>query len=292
MIVKHRLHDNAPIGGIGSPVAFRRWDSVFFQDLFLFVSTEHDLVYANHLHDSLEIMWALAGDCEVFHRGSRFLLRTGDAVAIAPGEVHAGGACQGAPFVFASLHVPRRLVESLVDPDHDGRRARAPLTFLDGRRAAQLYGQLIGGLPSAATMSDEATCLRDALCGLYSGSTWQVTLAPTRPDHPAVRRVRASAARREFAALDLGVVAEEFGLHPNYLISLFKDAMGLPPHQYQIAHRIDRARRLLDDELSLSTVASTAGFSDQSHFNRFFKRAYAMTPGTYRTQTVPLVAQV
>jgi len=290
--VKHRLQDNAPLGEVGGPVAFRRWDSIFFQDLFLFVSTEHDLVYANHLHDSMEIMWALAGDCEVFYRGSRFLLRTGDAVAIAPGEVHAGGACRGASFVFASLHVPRQLVESLIDPDdHDGRRARAPLMFLDGRSAAQLYAQLIGGLPTAATMSDEATCLRDALCGLYSSAPSRVALSATRPDHPAVRRVRASAARRESAALDLGAVAEEFGLHPHYLISLFKDSMGLPPHQYQIAHRIDRARCLLDDELSLSTVASTAGFSDQSHFNRFFKRAYAMTPGTYRTQTVPLMAQ-
>jgi AraC-like DNA-binding protein len=260
--------------------------------VFLFVSTEHDLVYANHLHDSMEIMWILAGECELFYRGRRFLLRAGDAVAVAPGEVHAGGACREAPFVFASLHVPRRLLESQLDPDDHEHLVGKPVIFLDGRRAEQLYWQLIGGLPSASTMNDQATCLRDALRGLYLGNASQSALAATRPDHPAVRRVRASVANSESAALDVGAVAEEFGLHPHYLISLFKDAVGLPPHQYQIAQRIDRARRLLDDELSLSTVASTAGFSDQSHLNRFFKRAYAMTPGAYRTQTVPLMAQV
>ena len=289
--MKPRLHVNAPVLETGGPVAFRRWDSSFFQDMFLFVSTEHELVYANHLHDSMEIMWILAGECELFYRGRRYLLRTGDAVAVAPGEVHAGGACHEAPFMFASLHVPSRLLESLLDPDQRERLAGLPVTFLDGRRAEHLYWQLIGGLPSAATMSDQATCLRDALCGLHSGAASQLALATTRPDHPAVRCVRASVARSESTAVDVGAVAQEFGLHPHYLISLFKDAVGLPPHQYQIAQRIDRARRLLDDELSLSSVASTAGFSDQSHLNRFFKRAYAMTPGAYRTQTVPLMAR-
>ena len=290
--MKPRQHVNAPVVETAGPVAFRRWDSTFFQDMFLFVSTEHELVYANHLHDSMEIMWILAGECELFYRGRRFLLRTGDAVAVAPGEVHAGGACREAPFVFASLHVPRRLLESLLEPDDHDRLAGVPVAFLDGRRAEHLYWQLIGGLPSATTMSDQATCLRDALCGLHARPASQLALSTGRPDHPAVRRVRASVANIDADAIDVGAVAEEFGLHPHYLISLFKDAVGLPPHQYQIAQRIDRARRLLDDELSLSTVASTAGFSDQSHFNRFFKRAYAMTPGTYRTQTVPLMAQV
>jgi AraC-like DNA-binding protein len=272
-----------------TPVAFRRWDSPFFPDLFLFVSTAHDLVYANHLHDSMEIMWALAGDCEVHYRGRRYLLRTGDAVAIAPGEVHAGGAYERAPFSFASLHVPRRLIESLVDTDEE---TLPPVTFLEGRTARELYEQLIGGLPSAATMSDQATCLSDALRGLHARSGPQVAFPVPRTSHPAVRRVRESITQRETAALDVAALADEFGLHPHYLISLFKDAVGLPPHQYQIARRIDCARRLLDDELSLSSVASTAGFSDQSHLNRFFKRAYAMTPGAYRTQTVPLVAQL
>ena len=289
--MKPRLQFNAPVLETGGPVAFRRWDSTFFQDLFLFVSTEHDLVYANHLHDSMEVMWILAGECQLFYRGRRFLLRTGDAVAVAPGEVHAGGACKEAPFVFASLHVPRRLLESLLDSDHRDRVGGMPVTFLDGRRAEHLYCQLIGGLPSTATLSDQATCLRDALCSM-SGTAPEAALSAARSDHPAVRRVRASVANSESAALDVSAVAEEFGLHPHYLISLFKDAVGLPPHQYQIAQRIDCARRLLDDELSLSSVASTAGFSDQSHFNRFFKRAYAMTPGAYRTQTVPLVSQV
>jgi AraC-like DNA-binding protein len=62
-------------------------------------------------------------------------------------------------------------------------------------------------------------------------------------------------------------------------------ATGLPPHQYVIARRVERAKGLLQGggELSLSLVAACAGFSDQSVFCRHFKRIVGVTPGRFRT---------
>jgi AraC family transcriptional regulator len=66
---------------------------------------------------------------------------------------------------------------------------------------------------------------------------------------------------------------------------LFKEATGLPPHQYVIARRVERARQLLQGsaDLSLAEVAAHAGFSDQSQFARHFKRLVGVTPGQFRT---------
>src|SRR5262249_57159903 len=52
----------------------------------------------------------------------------------------------------------------------------------------------------------------------------------------------------------------------------FKAATGLPPHQYVILRRVERARQLLHvrADLSLAEVAAHAGFRDQSHFSRHF----------------------
>jgi AraC family transcriptional regulator len=65
----------------------------------------------------------------------------------------------------------------------------------------------------------------------------------------------------------------------------FKTATGLPPHQYVIARRVERARQILQEgtDLSLADVAAHAGFSDQSHFSRHFKRLVGVTPGQFRT---------
>jgi AraC family transcriptional regulator len=57
--------------------------------------------------------------------------------------------------------------------------------------------------------------------------------------------------------------------------------MGLAPHQYLLHLRLERSRRLLDSEnATLADVAQRAGFADQAHFTRFFKREYGVTPGT------------
>jgi AraC family transcriptional regulator len=63
----------------------------------------------------------------------------------------------------------------------------------------------------------------------------------------------------------------------------FKAATGLPPHQYVIARRVERAKQLLQagTDLSLADVALRAGFSDQSQFSHHFKRLVGVTPGRF-----------
>jgi AraC family transcriptional regulator len=65
----------------------------------------------------------------------------------------------------------------------------------------------------------------------------------------------------------------------------FKHATGLPPHQYVILRRVERARELLQvrTELSLAEVTTEVGFSDQSQLTRHFKRLVGVTPGQFRT---------
>jgi AraC family transcriptional regulator len=64
----------------------------------------------------------------------------------------------------------------------------------------------------------------------------------------------------------------------------FKAATGLPPHQYVIMRRVERAKHLLQGgtDLSLAEVAEHAGFSDQSQFSYHFKRLVGVTPGQFR----------
>jgi AraC family transcriptional regulator len=74
-------------------------------------------------------------------------------------------------------------------------------------------------------------------------------------------------------------------LSPYHFARQFKAATGLPPHQYVIARRVERAKQLLQagTDPSLAEVAAHAGFSDQSHFCRHFKRLVGVTPRQFRT---------
>jgi AraC family transcriptional regulator len=73
-------------------------------------------------------------------------------------------------------------------------------------------------------------------------------------------------------------------LNPYHFARQFKMATGLPPHQYVIVRRVERAKHLLQagTELSLAEVAAHAGFSDRSQFSQHFKRMVGVTRGQFR----------
>jgi AraC family transcriptional regulator len=87
------------------------------------------------------------------------------------------------------------------------------------------------------------------------------------------------------AAPTLEQLAAVARLSPYHFARQFKTATGLPPHQYVILRRVERARQLLlsSADLSLAEVAAHAGFSDQSQFTHHFKRLLGVTPGQFRT---------
>jgi AraC family transcriptional regulator len=82
----------------------------------------------------------------------------------------------------------------------------------------------------------------------------------------------------------LAQMAATVGLNPYHFARQFKAATGLPPHQYVIARRVERAKELLHagTDVSLAEVALRAGFSDQSQFCRHFKRQLGVTPRQFR----------
>jgi AraC family transcriptional regulator len=89
--------------------------------------------------------------------------------------------------------------------------------------------------------------------------------------------------------LDAGPTLEQMAavarLSAYHFARQFKAATGLPPHQYVITRRVERAKQLLQTAtgLSLAEVAAHAGFSDQSQFSSHFKRLVGVTPRQFRT---------
>ena len=86
--------------------------------------------------------------------------------------------------------------------------------------------------------------------------------------------------------LSLTDIAEAAHLSPFHLARLFKQSLGVSPHQYLIQVRVDSARWLLSagsGERSLAEVASAVGFADQSHLTRHFKRVTGVTPRQFRS---------
>ncbi len=94
----------------------------------------------------------------------------------------------------------------------------------------------------------------------------------------------------DFLAADVGLdeLANLTGLSAASFAKQFKISTGLPPHQYLIRRRIERAKELLGSkELTVADVSQAVGFFDQSHLIRHFKHWVGVTPKDYRESRIP-----
>lgn len=83
-------------------------------------------------------------------------------------------------------------------------------------------------------------------------------------------------------SIRLHELAELCDLSETYFSHAFKASTGLPPHQWQMQARVRKAQRLMNRKtVSLTSVASATGFSDQAHFTRVFKRIVGVTPAAW-----------
>jgi AraC family transcriptional regulator len=86
--------------------------------------------------------------------------------------------------------------------------------------------------------------------------------------------------------LTVSEIAQSVGSHPVYLVRAFRKHYGLTVGEYLRKLRVEFAcRQLSQTDAPLSQVAAAAGFYDQSHFTRTFKRLTGTTPAVYRALT-------
>jgi AraC family transcriptional regulator len=83
--------------------------------------------------------------------------------------------------------------------------------------------------------------------------------------------------------LSLGEIAVEVGVHPVHFARVFRCHFGCTPGDYLRKLRVESAcRQLSSCDMPLIEIALSAGFADQSHFTKSFRRLMRMTPGEFR----------
>ena len=151
---------------------------------------------------------------------------------------------------------------------------------------------LILGMEVEATSGCVAGCLYGEslalalvayVTGRYSAGTRFEESRASRLSPRQVSMVREHIGANLGGRLSLTELAGVVQLSPNYFSQLFRNSLGVAPHEYVLGERIREAATLLaKGDTPVAQVAYMLGFASQSHFADMFRRATAMTPKQYR----------
>ncbi|MGW3986918.1 AraC family transcriptional regulator [Streptomyces sp. NPDC004830] len=234
-----------------------------------------EYAYPMHVHDAWTLLIVDTGavryDLDRHEHGTPH-----DTVSLLPPHVpHNGSPVSPEGFRKRVLYLDGTyLGDELIGAAVDRPDLRDPLLR---RRVGQVHGALLRSgdeLEAESRLLFVGERLRAHLRGGGGGS---------RPADPTLaRRLRELLDERVVEGIALREAADLTGSHPAHLVRAFSAAYGIAPHQYLTSLRVGRARRLLLEGRSPGEVAVAAGFYDQSHLTRHFRRLVGVPPGRYR----------
>lgn len=240
--------------------------------------------YAKHAHETFSIGIVTNGRCTYLNGKTRERIGAGSVVVMNPGDAHACNPNHDDLWSYRMLYVE---VPWLIGIQQDLGISRNQ-DFRPFLTTATTQPRLYAGLHRLYdVLTDEhAECLQKHSAALAFMAATQQALNPA-PDLPRYGHrglVRAADFIRDNYArsLKLDEICSAADLSPSYLIRGFKDKYGLTPHAYLTNCRIEFSRSQLRRGRPIAEVALAAGFSDQAHLQRSFKKLVAATPGQYR----------
>ncbi|WP_186398013.1 AraC family transcriptional regulator [Stappia sp. P2PMeth1] len=247
----------------------------------LFEAAFSTQTFSRHAHEGFAIGAIAEGAGGYVCRGESMVLPAGTLSLMNPEEPHTGHAaaeCVRYTMLYVSETAVREVLGLRV---LRGFTAIAPrdrqleLTQALGALAARLNG---GPMPDRRLAVEEAVHEVLARAFTHYGGA-ELRAAGREP--AAVRRLRERIAFgvEVGESLSLADLAAEMSLSPSYLVRSVARATGLTPHAHVLRQRVDLARRLLLDGVAAAEAAVAAGFCDQGHMIRQFRRHYGVTPG-------------
>jgi AraC-like DNA-binding protein len=244
-----------------------------------------DYAYDVHTHDRACFALITGGAIRIKLQSGEFVARAGDLFALDADEPHAGWPVDAEGWRQRTLYADLGAMRGMLDEDS----AR-------GGRASALASPIIRDARLAALFRGVHACSENAGPALKRQESYLAFverlfarhMRSPRPAEPSRREDGAVAAARDFlnehldAQVRLSEIAEAAGLPPFRLYRAFERATGMSPHAYQRQARIRLAASLIRRGETLSAAAVTAGFADQAHLTRSFRRTMGVTPGAYR----------
>ena len=243
-----------------------------------------------HQHvDCLEIGLCLRGALTLRNKGQEYSIMPGDLFINKPEDIHCLTTSPKNSMVYWILiHAPQKKKPFLrLTPDEAGdvweRLNQLPCHIIAKSDAVKhAFRQLLKYQDQAQDLWRTIGLINSCTTIIMEVVNASSSKGPTV--HPQLIEQLVNTIREQPEQnLTTDELARKAGLSPSLLISQFKQITGLPPYQFQLACRMEKAKTILSTtDLPITQIAFDLGFCASQHFSSHFKRAFGMTPTAWR----------
>ena len=268
----------------------REWSNLrYHHTLGLETMSAHFITHAypRHMHDYYVIGIVDGGPQSYLYQHETRITPPGAMFILNPAEAHTGEAFSARGFRYRALYPTeahfKQVMREFKGDVGDLPFFREPL--INDPEVVGEFRTLHAILQGECCLLEHQSRFLLALTGLVVRyADVQPAEAVVRHERGVVRRIRRYIEDRYAENITLDDLADMAGLSPYYLLRVFRNEVGIPPHAFLESVRIRHAQQFLSQGQALVDVALNTGFSSQSHFTSRFKRFIGVTPGKYAQQ--------
>jgi AraC-like DNA-binding protein len=238
--------------------------------------------YPKHWHEEYQLCFIQDGGGELTYRGNIHNTPKISLFIVHPGEVHSNSTDIGCS--FRSIYVQPEVIQNTLSGSNNSKETfpffSNPMIF--DKEIIGDYLNLHLSLENSETTLERETAMLEMLTKLVNRyAQGKRNVESFGKENNAVKKVQDYIVEHYDQNISLKTLSKLVNLSRFHLNRVFSEEIGMPPHAFQTQVRIAKAKQLIKKGISLSNIATTTGFADQSHFNRHFKRLMKITPSEY-----------
>jgi AraC-like DNA-binding protein len=261
------------------------WCAPHLNHLTMLRATYTTYAYKRHFHDYFAIGVIEDGVQTFSCNTAQYINPAGGIFIIQPGEAHDGQSATESSFTYSAFYPQVDDLQRIAD--EMGTKSAALPAFNQAviqdkalaKRLLKLHQLLRQDKPH---LEHESAFIETFADLVYRHAVERPNLEVVRRESQTVARLRNYIEAHYADDIRLDDLANYAHWSPFYLLRVFHQEVGLPPHAYLESVRIRAAQRHLERDMPMVDIAYEIGFSSQSHFSNAFKRFIGVTPGRYR----------
>jgi len=230
--------------------------------------------YKDHLHQELSIGYIEKGASILNVNGKDYYIKAREAVIIYPYVSHKCQPVDINNWAFTMIYIENDFCKGNLDNIY--RKSSIGIKKL-GDHEFDKIKNLSKILKSKANPFCKEVELTNALIELFNTRDIDISLGTGKK----INSIKTYIEEHFLETLQLRDMEAKFDINKFALIRSFKSKFNTTPNAYQLQLKVDYGKSLLKNSDDIADIALKAGFYDQAHFTKEFKKAYGVTPLQY-----------